>query len=113
MTDAPSVILDSQQIQAIIPHRYPFLLVDRIVELSPASARSASRTLPSTNHFFRATFPDYPVMPGVLIVEAMAQVGAVALLAPATPRTNLPSLPASTAFGSSVRSSRATPCAWR
>ena len=72
--------LDAVAIQRIIPHRYPFLLVDRIVELTPGEGGIGIKNVSMGEPFFRGHFPDYPVMPGVLIVEAIAQVGAVALL---------------------------------
>ena len=80
MTDAVTTVLDSVQIRAIIPHRYPFLLVDRIVELEVGQRAVGLKNVTANEPFFQGHFPDYPVMPGVLIVEAMAQTGAVAVL---------------------------------
>ncbi|NCB29812.1 MAG: 3-hydroxyacyl-ACP dehydratase FabZ [Clostridia bacterium] len=72
--------LDSNEIIRVLPHRYPFLLVDRITECEPGM-RAAGRKCVSVNEqFFCGHFPGYPVMPGVLIIEALAQVGAVAIL---------------------------------
>jgi 3-hydroxyacyl-[acyl-carrier-protein] dehydratase len=73
-------MLDAQQIQAIIPHRYPFLLVDRIEEIEYGVRAVGIKNVTMNEPFFQGHFPDYPVMPGVLIVEALAQVGAVAIL---------------------------------
>ena len=73
-------MLDAEAIKAVIPHRDPFLLVDRIEGLVEGERAVGYRDVREDWDVFRGHFPDYPVMPGVLIVEAMAQVGAVALL---------------------------------
>ncbi|KAF0996635.1 3-hydroxyacyl-ACP dehydratase FabZ [Geobacillus sp. TFV-3] len=73
-------MLDIQQIQSIIPHRYPFLLVDRILEIEEGKRAVGIKNVSANESFFAGHFPEYPVMPGVLIVEALAQVGAVVLL---------------------------------
>lgn len=73
-------MLNIEQIQEIIPHRYPFLLVDRIEELVIGERAIGVKNVTVNEPFFQGHFPGYAVMPGVLIVEALAQVGAVAML---------------------------------
>ena len=72
--------LNIEQIQALIPHRYPFLLVDKITECTPGQGAKGIKCVTTNEPFFQGHFPNYKVMPGVLIIEALAQVGAVAIL---------------------------------
>ncbi|NVI96437.1 3-hydroxyacyl-ACP dehydratase FabZ, partial [Enterococcus gallinarum] len=72
--------MNIQEIKEIIPHRYPLLLIDRVDEMVEGERIIAKKNVTINEPFFQGHFPEEPVMPGVLIVEAMAQAGAVALL---------------------------------
>jgi len=73
LTTPVTLPVDAEQIAAILPHRYPFLLVDRVVELTPGQSIVAIKNVTLNEPFFQGHFPGHPVMPGVLIVEALAQ----------------------------------------
>ena len=79
-TTAPVTLpVDAERIAAILPHRYPFLLVDRVVELDPGKSIVAIKNVTLNEPFFNGHFPGHPVMPGVLIVEALAQTSGLLL----------------------------------
>lgn len=72
--------MDVTEIERLLPHRYPFLLVDRLVELEPGKRAVGLKNVTRNEPFFQGHFPGRPIMPGVLIIEALAQVGALAIL---------------------------------
>jgi len=71
---------DIQEIMGFLPHRFPFLLLDRIIEFEPGKRVVAIKNVTINEPFFQGHFPDYPIMPGVLVVEAMAQAGAIIMM---------------------------------
>jgi 3-hydroxyacyl-[acyl-carrier-protein] dehydratase len=72
-------MLTTNDIKKIIPHRYPFLLVDKVIELEPGKKAVGIKNVTANEPFFQGHFPEYPVMPGVLIVEALAQTAGIAV----------------------------------
>lgn len=81
-TSTPQIVenLDVNEIKKLIPHRYPFLLVDRVVEAEPGFRAKGYKNLTANEQFFEGHFPHKPIMPGVLMVEALAQLACCALL---------------------------------
>ena len=79
-TSKSEIVLDILEIQKVLPHRYPFLLVDRIVDLVPMERVVGIKNVTMNEPFFQGHFPGNPIMPGVLILEAMAQTGGFLLL---------------------------------
>ena len=75
-----TTVLDINQIMAILPHRYPFLLIDRVIEIQRKQRIVAIKCVTMNEQFFQGHFPGYPIMPGVLMVEAIAQAGGALLL---------------------------------
>ena len=70
-------MMDIKEIQELLPHRYPFLLVDRIIEIEPGVKATGIKNVTINEGFFQGHFPGHPIMPGVLIIEAMAQVAGI------------------------------------
>lgn len=77
---ATPTALDINEIQRILPHRYPFLLIDRVIDLTPRERIVAIKNVTINEPFFQGHFPNLPIMPGVLVVEAIAQAGGALLL---------------------------------
>ncbi|TQE14092.1 hypothetical protein C1H46_000011 [Malus baccata] len=75
-------VMDINQIREILPHRFPFLLVDRVIEYNPGVSAVAIKNVTINDNFFPGHFPERPIMPGVLMIEAMAQVGGIVMLQP-------------------------------
>ena len=80
MTTQTEAVIDINKIREIIPHRYPFLLIDRITYLEPGLKAIGYKNVSTNEPFFQGHFPGNPIMPGVLIIEALAQLGCVAML---------------------------------
>ncbi len=80
MSTAVDTIIDVNKIREIIPHRYPFLLIDRITYLEPGLKAIGYKNVTTNEPFFQGHFPGNPIMPGVLIIEALAQLGCVTML---------------------------------
>lgn len=80
MNTTTESILDINKIREILPHRYPFLLIDRVTYLEPGLKAKGYKNITTNEPFFQGHFPGNPIMPGVLIVEALAQLGCVAML---------------------------------
>ncbi len=81
MTAQATSGLDIQQIKELLPHRYPFLLVDRVLEVDPGKSAKGFKNLTANEPFFQGHFPFRGIMPGVLMVEALAQLASIAILA--------------------------------
>ena len=79
-TTPQNISMDIQRILRLLPHRYPFLLVDRVVECVPGSHIRAYKNITFNEPFFQGHFPDAPIMPGVLILEALAQAGGIMVI---------------------------------
>jgi 3-hydroxyacyl-[acyl-carrier-protein] dehydratase len=91
MSEAPSTAgtMDIQEIMKLLPHRYPFLLIDRVLEVEPRQRILCLKNVTVNEPHFAGHFPDYPLMPGVLIVEAIAQAGGALLLREYPDRDNM------------------------
>ena len=79
-TPAAGVVLDVNRIQQLIPHRYPFLLIDKVIDLVSDVGATGIKNVTNNEPYFQGHFPGHPIMPGVLIVESMAQTAAVVVM---------------------------------
>lgn len=77
MTEKTNLVLDINGVKKLLPHRYPFLLVDKVIEFSKGESITAVKNVTANEEFFQGHFPNFPIMPGVLIVEALAQTSAL------------------------------------
>jgi len=89
MSETASTVMDIQGIMKLLPHRYPFLLIDRVLEIEPRQRIVCLKNVTANEPQFTGHFPDYPLMPGVLIVEAIAQAGGALLLQEYPDRDNM------------------------
>ena len=80
ISEASRISLDIHDIQGILPHRFPFLLIDRVIDLTRKQRIVAIKNVTINEPFFQGHFPGYPIMPGVLVVEAMAQAGGIIMM---------------------------------
>ncbi len=88
MSEKPGILMDVNAIEAILPHRYPFLLVDRVLSMDPGKKLVAVKCVTVNEPFFGGHFPGHPVMPGVLILEALAQAAGLLVKASMTEDTS-------------------------
>jgi len=102
-----------REIMELLPHRYPFLLVDRIVEWEPGKRIVGIKNVTINEPYFQGHFPGHPIMPGVLIVEALAQTGGILALKAMGGGRGSPTSRGSTTASSGARSSREISFAWR
>ena len=106
-------VLNQDQIKDIIPHRDPFLLIDEVVELEPGVRCVALKHLKQDEFWFKGHFPGHPVQPGVLMIEMLAQAGAVCILSVPENKGKIAFLPVLIRQGSAVRCSQAKRCVLR
>lgn len=89
-TDEALLAFDVTKIMELIPHRYPFLLIDKVIDIDPAVRATGIKNVTINEPFFEGHFPDQPIMPGVLLIESMAQTAGVTVMAAEEDHTNTP-----------------------